>query len=309
MIVNGMKRRFFKVLAAGVAFGALLLPGVEREAQAQEILLTGPLAGAPAVRKQRLYREGRFEIAPAVSFTLLDEYQRVILLGARINYNITDWLAIGGWGGFALDPLKMSTDLTEKIQTVNQARIDQTRSNGNQPNVDHKLTRINMGPNFEDQLGTIDWVAAPQLTLVPFRGKIGIFQSIYVDTDFYLFGGPAFVGRTERADCGTPDTSACGPSGNNPPGSQVFEMESSVGIAPTFGLGLQFYVASWGAFGVEWRGLPFSRNTGGFDNHGGGPNSEFPDLKIDSRDREFKFNQMITISFGISLPFDYDISE
>lgn len=82
-----------------------------------------------------------------------------------------------------------------------------------------------------------------------------------------------------------------------------------MGIAPTFGLGLQFYVSSWGAFGVEWRGLPFERNTGGFDNHGGGPNGEFPDLKIDSRDREFKFNQMITISFGVSLPFDYDIGE
>ena len=31
---------------------------------AQEIQLTGPLAGAPAVRKLRLYREGRFEVAP-----------------------------------------------------------------------------------------------------------------------------------------------------------------------------------------------------------------------------------------------------
>jgi hypothetical protein len=307
MIVNGMKRRFFKVLAAGVAFGALLLPGLEHEAQAQEILLTGPLAGAPAVRKQRLYREGRFEIAPAVSFTLLDEYQRVILLGARLNYNITDWLAIGGWGGVSIEPLKIATDLTDKIQSVNQERIDTTRRNGG-PNVDHKLTRINMGPNFADQLGTIDWVAAPQLTLVPFRGKIGIFQSIYVDTDLYLFGGPAFVGRKERADCGTGgDAPACGPSGD--PGSQPFEMESTMSIAPTFGLGLQFYVSSWGAFGVEWRGLPFERNTGGFDNHGGGPNGEFPDLKIDSRDREFKFNQMITISFGVSLPFDHDIGE
>lgn len=307
MIVNGMKRRFFKVLGAGVALSALLLPGLEQTAQAQEILLTGPLAGAPAVRKQRLYREGRFEIAPAVSFTLLDEYQRVILLGARLNYNITDWLAIGGWGAIGIDPLKLPTDLTDKIQAVNQGRIEQTRRNGG-PNVDHKLTRINMGPNFQDQLGTIDWVAAPQLTLVPFRGKIGIFQSIYVDTDFYLFGGPAFVGRTERADCGTGDGApACGPNGD--PGTEAFPMESSMGIAPTFGLGLQFYVSSWGAFGVEWRGLPFERNTGGFDNHGGGPNGEFPDLKIDSRDREFKFNQMITISFGVSLPFDYDIGE
>ena len=45
-------------------------------ASAQEIQLTGPLAGAPAVRHMRHYREGRFEIAPTASFSLLDEYRR-----------------------------------------------------------------------------------------------------------------------------------------------------------------------------------------------------------------------------------------
>jgi hypothetical protein len=306
MKVNGMKQRFFKVLAATVALGALLLPGVERSAQAQEILLTGPLAGAPAVRKQRLYRQGRLEIAPSVSFTLLDEYERLILIGARLNYNITDWLAIGGWGGYSLPALKLKTDLAKRVQDVNATRQAQTQANG-APNVDHKLTRINLSKDFTEQLGTIDWVAAPQLTLVPFRGKIGVFQSIYVDTDFYLFGGPAFIGRSERADCGGDAAIACGPNG--PPGADQFEMSKSMTIAPTFGLGFQFYVSKWGAIGAEWRGLPFSRNTGGFDNHGAGPNGEFPDLKVDDRDREFKFNQMITISFGVSLPFDYQVSE
>lgn len=306
MKVNGMKQRFFKVLAATVAFGALLLPGVEQSAQAQEILLTGPLAGAPAVRKQRLYRQGRLEIAPAVSFTLLDEYERLILIGARLNYNITDWLAIGGWGGYSLPALKLKTDLAKRVQEVNSQRQQRTQDSG-VPNVDHKLTRINLSQDFTQQLGTIDWVAAPQLTLVPFRGKIGVFQSIYVDTDFYLFGGPAFIGRNERADCGGDAAIGCGPAGA--PGSEQFEMAKTMTIAPTFGLGFQFYVSKWGAIGAEWRGLPFSRNTGGFDNHGAGPNGEFPDLKVDDRDREFKFNQMITISFGVSLPFDYQVSE
>ena len=50
--------------------------GLESSAEAQEIQLTGPLAGAPAVRKLRLHREGRFEVTPNVSFTLLDEYNR-----------------------------------------------------------------------------------------------------------------------------------------------------------------------------------------------------------------------------------------
>src|SRR5687767_6136841 len=108
-------RRILSALAAVVALCAF----TER-AEAQEVLLTGPLAGAPAVRKLRLYRQGRFEIAPSISFTLLDEYQRTILPGVRLNYNITDWLAIGGWG--ALGALKLPTSLTDEIQAVNKAR-------------------------------------------------------------------------------------------------------------------------------------------------------------------------------------------
>src|SRR5580693_4623530 len=71
-------------------------------AAAQEILITGPLAGAPPVKKERLYRKGRFEIAPTVSFSLLDEYRRTIFVGARLQYNITEWLSIGAWGADGL---------------------------------------------------------------------------------------------------------------------------------------------------------------------------------------------------------------
>src|SRR5579884_3135109 len=81
---------------------AALATSWPRDAAAQEIQLTGPLKGAPAVRDLRLYREGRFEIAPTVSFTLLDEYRRTILVGARLNYNIKDWIAIGVWGAYGV---------------------------------------------------------------------------------------------------------------------------------------------------------------------------------------------------------------
>src|SRR5262245_57689522 len=100
----------FKKLLFSLAASAAVV-GATETAQAQEILLTGPLAGAPAVRKLRLYREHRFEIAPTASFSLLDEYQRTIFFGARINYNITDWLAIGLWGGFGA--VKITTGLTD----------------------------------------------------------------------------------------------------------------------------------------------------------------------------------------------------
>lgn len=304
-------KRVLSVLAAGCALLALPEP-----ANAQEILLTGPLAGAPAVRKLRLYREARFEFAPAATFTLLDEYQRTILLGARLTYNFTDWLGFGAWAAYG-GAIQLPTHLSEEIQTVNRFRKTQ------EPNsLSNRLTAVNLGQNFEDQLGSIDWVVAPQITLVPFRGKIALFQSIYIDSDLYFFAGPAIAGVTERADCnGTASTLQGGCSSERPsgvsnadgvipiPNAETFPTAKRVAIAPTFGLGFTFYVNRWNALGFEWRAVPFSRNTGGFDNHGGGPDADFPDQQVDSDDRDLKLNQMLSVSWNFYLPLDYQVSE
>jgi hypothetical protein len=285
-------KRLWSVLAA-----ALVLFAVTGSAQAQEVQLTGPLAGAPAVRKLRLHRQGRVEFDPAVSFTLLDEYQRTILLGARLQYNFTDWLAFGAWGALG-SVIRIPTYLSDQIQDVNakrRAADPNTNANPQGASLDRRLTAVNVGPDFKKQLGGIDWVVAPQLTAVPFRGKLALFQSIYLDTDLYISGGAAFVGLTERKSC----TSCAG----------IFDTAKRVAIAPTFALGLTFYINKWSALGFDYRVLPFSWNTGGFDTAGGGKDSKFPDQKIDSADRQFNLNQMLTISYNIYLPFQYRVSE
>ncbi len=284
------------LLAAVTATAAWL--GMPEQAQAQEILLTGPLAGAPAVRKLRLHREGRFEFAPNVSFTLLDEYQRTIFLGARLNYNFTDWIALGVWGAYG-GLIQLPTGLSNEIQDVNHERKTRT-DDPNCENLNCKLTRVNLGDDFIDQLGSLDWVAAPQITIVPFRGKLALFQSVFLDTDLYFFGGPAFVGVTERGDCN---------SGSDPDCTGSFEMASRMAIAPTFGLGFSFYVNKWSGLGFEWRGMPFSWNSPGFDTAGGGQNNAFPDNNISKEDRQFKFNNVMTISYNIYFPTEYKISE
>ena len=275
-------RRFLAVLA--VLLGTVLAS--EKSARAQEIQLTGPLAGAPAVRKLRFHRKNRLEIAPTVSFTLLDEFQRTILVGGRLNYNITDWLAIGVWG--AGGAVHVTTALTDHINDVTQQRRATENVNGT-VSINNRLTAQSIGADFKQQLGTIKWIASPQVTLVPFRGKLAIFQKIFVDTDAYIFGGPAFVGLTERSDC----TANC---------DQVFTTTSRTQVAPTFGLGLSFYIGGLASLGLEWRGIPFAWNTGGFDTHGGAPDGRFPDNKITSDDREFKFNQVISLNLGFYFP-------
>jgi hypothetical protein len=284
-----MMRRFVQSLCAvvaGLSGCALLMTAAP--AEAQEIQLTGPLAGAPAVRKLRLHREGRFEVAAGASFTLLDQYQRTILPGLRLTYHITDWLGIGAWGGYGF---QYTTALTDELQTV---AIDERRCDSRPFATDCQLTEINLtrGDLAKDQLGKLQWVAAPQLTFVPFRGKMALFAELFVDTDVSFFVGPAFVGVQERKSCG----------GDEDPCAGNFGLDSRLAIAPTFGIGLNFYPAQFFGFGVEWRGLPFSWNTSGFDNRGLGADEEFPDTKVDEKDREFQFNSMLTVNLSFQFP-------
>lgn len=279
------------VAVAATSLGAAVL--APSEASAQEIQLTGPLAGAPAVRKLRLHREGRFEIVPSVSFTLLDEYQRTIMPGLRLQYHPTDWFGFGVWGGVGIG---YTTALTDELQ---EKAIDNRHCDLNPSSTACRLTRVNLtrGDMQDDQLGQFQWVVAPQVTFVPFRGKLALFSALFVDTDVNFFLGPAIVGLRERAECGNPDSefTACGSDAS-------FVLNSRVTVAPTFGLGLNFYPTEFFGFGAEWRGIPFAWNTSGFDNYGGDPDGDFPDNKVDGEDSTFHFNSMVTINFSFRIP-------
>jgi outer membrane beta-barrel protein len=277
-------KRFISLIA--VALGFTGVTATTRQAAAQEIQITGPLAGAPAIRKERLYRKGRFELAPTVSFTLLDEYRRTIFFGARLQYNITEWLGIGVWGAYGA--VSSPTGLTSEIDS-STVRDRFTQS------------QVSLG-SFAAQTATQNWMAVPQVQFTPFRGKLAIFQKIFVDTDAYFHLGLAVVGIQERAQCGAENQLAC-----TDPGS--FALAGQTKFAPSFGLGLSFYINDFLSLGAEYRAYPFAYNPAGFDTRGSGNNGNFPDGKIDSNDDTFQFNQMVTISLGFSLPSHPKISE
>jgi opacity protein-like surface antigen len=302
-------RRFVTARLLTTLGGLAITLGFAGRAEAQEIQLTGPLAGAPAVRHERLYREGRFEIAPTVSFTLLDEYRRTIFFGGRLQYNVTDWFGFGVWGAYGA--VQIDTNLTSEIdQTAPRNIITAV-------NINHTLVNgpgcptgapCQVGPSgnsntFSDQVAKWNWILAPQVQLTPFRGKLSIFEKIFVDTDAYLFLGLAFNGIQERGNCGD--------GVNNDPvclQPSSFALQSRIALAPTFGIGLHFFVADFMSLGVEYRAIPFSWDRAGFD-VSGGPNG-FPALgEITSADRTFKFNQMINVEIGFGLPAKPSVSD
>jgi outer membrane beta-barrel protein len=291
-----------RALATAAAFAAVATTMVvaPKQAHAQEIQLTGPLAGAPPVRRLREYREGRFDFTLGPGFTLLDEYKRTIFISGRLQYNVTGWLGVGVFGGFGAASL--NTDLTDQIDE-NAPRNTRTAVNLCNPANGNNCAATG-GSKFENQVGKLKWMATPQVTVSPFRGKLALLQKLFVDTDLYLHGGVAFVGVEERGNCGGAGEKRC-------TDAVSFGTASRVAVAPSFGLGLSLYFSNFISANLEYRAFPFSYNRGGFDSRGAGPGANFPNPegRLDSEDQTTKFNQMVFLGVGFHFPTTPKLSD
>jgi outer membrane beta-barrel protein len=268
---------------------------------AQDIQITGPLAGAPACRHCRIYRAGRFLLQPTVSFTLQDEYARAILFGLQAQYHITDWLGIGLWGAY--NPTDIDTGLTSEV-----------KSNG-QTTERNILSLPNPG-EFGNQIARFRGAAALQLTFIPLRGKLSLFQNIFVDTDFYIFAGAAGIFVDQRINSADANNGGgvggCTTVGTNPDmrtnACGQTERASVLDITWTAGAGLTMMANEWFGLSFEWRALPFAWNTSGTDEKNQQGES-FPDGAIDGNDNIYRLNHMFSLGFMIYLPTAADISE
>jgi hypothetical protein len=264
------------------------------EASAQEIQITGPLAGAKAVRRLRLHRNGRFDIAPHATFTILDEFKRHVLFGARLNYHFFDWLGVGLWGGGGIS---YPTGLSDELQTK---AVDGRRcTGGNNDSLACRRTAVSLCKGGDclksSQLGSIVWMLAPQVTFVPFRGKFSLFGKAFMDADIGLFVGPAIIGVNEREEC---EGGACATN---------FNLKHRITGTATFGLGFNFYPTNFLSFGAEFRGTPFLWNTSGFDVASKDGNDQ--DNNVNSDDRNFHFNPMISVFVSVQLPTKIKVSD
>jgi hypothetical protein len=256
-------------------------------AAAQEVHVSGPLAGAPAVKKLRLWREMRLHAEPFFAFTIGDEYARSLIVGGELRFHFLDWLGIGGWGGYSVGQL--DTNLTDEIQsrgvTTDANRLD-----------------LPSRESFADQVGRLNWWTGVEVHFVPFRGKLAMFQKVFFDADLDFFVGAAFVGVEERSDTQIQRDSITSPQycllagGAEDPGcleSQLARSKRTV-VAPSFGVAFSAFFHEFMGISLRWRGIPFKYNTAGTDNNDDG--------QIDSNDRIRQFNNMFTVGFIFVLP-------
>lgn len=266
------------------------------QASAQEVQVTGPLANQPAVRNMRLYRAGRFQLEPNFSFGLQSEYSRPMVAGLHLGYYFTDWLGIGLWGGYSV--ANLDTGLTDEIV---DGGITTDRNRLSLPN----------RSDFSEQIGRIQWMASLQLEFSPLRGKLAIFEKLFVDTDLYLFVGAAVIGLEERADT---SNAACtdamtGVQNAGCYGAAQVARASRVTAAATFGVGLSMYFNDFIGLNLNWRGMPFSWNASGWDDSDSGDGTDFGDGSINSDDRFFRLNHLFTVGIVVYLPTAPEITD
>ncbi len=287
-------------LAAALGLCLVLVAGIGGEASsasAQDVQVSGPLAGAPSVMHQRLWRDMRLHVEPFFAFTIGDEYSRSLIVGGELRFHFLDWLGIGGWGGYSV--AKLDTNLTKEVQAKGKV---------------NDATRLNLpsNDNFPQQVGRINWWSGVEVHFVPFRGKLAMFQKVFFDADLDFFVGAAFVGVEERTNAvgvnaagapSTTDVSACIIEGTTTPDnrcldSQLARTKRTV-IAPSFGVAFNAFFKEFVGIALRWRGIPFKYNTGGTDSSA--PTSP-GDGVIDSDDRIRQFNNMFTVGVIFALP-------
>lgn len=289
-------------LALCLALGEGLRENPSNAASAQDVHVSGPLAGAAAVKKLRLWRDTRLHVEPFFAFTIGDEYARSLIVGGEVRFHFVDWFGIGGWGGYSVGQL--DTNLTKEIQAKG---VTEDRNRLNLPSRER----------YPDQIGRINWWSGVEAHFVPFRGKLAMFQKVFFDADLDFFVGAAFVGVEERADSeigdfrppgSAVDVQHCFPPGTGDPGvgnrdigcldSQLARSKRTV-IAPSFGVAFTAFFQDFLGISFRWRGIPFKYNTGGTDSS----QARTPGFnKIDSGDRLKQFNSMFSVGLIFVLP-------
>jgi outer membrane beta-barrel protein len=249
---------------------ALALPGAARAELPER---KSPLADAPAVRHRHELRSLRFEIGPALTSTIGQDFYHAVMVGGKASFFLSDWLAISGMFGQNLSK-DFKTSFHKRLEGVlpaNASAADRAPT----------LNEAHRGMN------KINQVFAAEAELIPFSGKYSLFGKIFANYDFYGFGGPGFINFTS-------DQGACTMPG---PSCPITGMK----IGANFGVGMRTYFNDFVSMNLEARDIIIRNNPSGRDETG--------DRIADGEDLTWDSNYMVGLSFTFFLPPTARISD
>jgi hypothetical protein len=232
-------RAMIKGLSFAIAF--TLVAGLHAPAPAHAQERKSPLADAPAVRRRVELREKRFEIGVGMGTTLGQDFYHAVMVNGRLGLHLTDWLALGAVGFFNVTP-KFQTAFNEKLMAVLPSMMGTDRT----PTKSDALAGMNR----------IGEAVAAQAEIIPFTGKFSLFSKLFMDYDFYAFGGVGAIDFKADTPCTSDTLPSCAVTGFK--------------IGPNFGGGVHMFAGQFFALNFEVRDILVRDNPAGRDENGDG---------------------------------------
>jgi outer membrane beta-barrel protein len=271
-----MSRRLYATLA-GAAAAVVLLGGQPNVARAER---KNPLEGQPAIRHRVELRYLRFEATPFFGFSFLEDF--------NLQYHIFDWFGIGGeFGGGG----SLQTGVADEILRTLPDTFD--------PNRPGLPTR----DLAQKAMNKTQWMAALQGEFTPITGKLAAFGKLFVNYDFYVYGGVGFINRVNGlgAEFNKDTVQNCKMMNASTGQPGCFGMNTGMAIGPSFGGGVHLFFNQWMAFNAEFRDVIIRDNAAGRDLDGDG--------LLTTDDAQTGAKYFFTFGFAFYLPTHADVSK
>lgn len=251
-----------------------------------------PLEGQPAIRHRWEMRKGRFEMGPSFGFSINRALRHAILLGAKLEYHINDWISLGADFGYGVN---IDTGLTKELE-------DQCDEGGGTclgpASTPGTTDDFKAWGEHKDRFSNIQFAGDIRATFTPISGKMGIFSKLFVGYDLYVFAGLGLAMLTNNWD---------GPSDQD-------GVTQGFRVGPAFGFGMHLFVTKYFSIGAEIKDLAFSDNQSGGDLTRGLSDNEDPNaatggIKLDSDDKKFSNHWFAGVNFTFFLPASVEMSD
>lgn len=258
-----------------------------------------PLADAPAIRKRLELRSTRFEMGVGAMQTLNQDFYNAMLVDVKMGFHITDYLAISGSFGFNVTPgwrtsfnSKLNSTLASSCHADNGIGACDGKNGNPTPENDKTPTQ---GQASAAQ-NRIQWIALAQIEFAPVTGKFSLFSKIFMNYDFYLIGGAAFVNLMKKGNVEGLSTheDANGKTVYDPPG--YLKAVTGMRIGPNFGVGMHAFANNFFALNLELRDLMYKNNAAG--------RAITSAKDVESNDQVWTHNWLVGLNFMFFLPAD-----
>jgi outer membrane beta-barrel protein len=244
-----------------------------------------PLLNAPAIRKRLELRNNRVEFGVGAGVTIGQDFYNALLIMPRLSYHMTDWLALGVFGGL---------NVTKNWKSTFNSDLQQALDPGVAGDVKSTDPKTPTAPIADATMNRINNLAGAQIEFLPLAGKLALFGNAFMYFDFYIFGGAAIVNLV-----GSGSLPAACASGNLSAADALFyscsaKVEEGMKIAGNAGLGAHAFLNNYLALALEIRDLVYKNNSAGRDVNG--------DKKTNSSDLKLTNNFLFSINLQVFLP-------